>query len=353
MEFKMKKAIGIILLIATLLGAVLSLSACAGKDDGVPEGMQLAQGGEAYGYYLYVPEEWTVANYGKVGCAFVSKLNTTSVSLAEAELPEGELTAYFEAELAKLPFETTVGAVCEPTTAGNADKAYRYTYGYTYGEANMLTMQVFIYHKDSFYIFTYTSPNEEYTDGSTYYDSFMEKAVKILENLRFTEKVETSDKAEYPRDEDGYILVSDKKVSGFELYVPDSYAVDFSSGMVSVTREDGTNINVSKATYTGVSVDEYWKHRKEELEPLCDRIEGENGEGVSSITEINPGSYVDMEKNAYAYEYTYVMGGTKYHVYQVMIVSGMNGYVFTYTAYDELYAAHLDEAKTVLNKIGF
>ncbi len=349
----MKKTIGIILLMAMLLGVVTSLSACSGGDDGIPEGMQLAQGGEKYGYYLYVPEEWTVSNYGDVSSAYVSKVNTTSVSLAEADMPEGELADYFEAERAKLPFEITVGAAGETTSFGNADRAYRYTYTYVWDETEMSTMQVFIYHADRFYVFTYTSFGEEYSEGVSYYDNYLDKVLEIMEKVSFTQKTDRDDGAEYERDEDGFILVSDKKIAGFELYVPDAYSVDFSSGMVSVTREDGTSINMSKATYTGVSVDKYWEHRKEELEPLCDKITSEDGETVSSITVINPGSFVDVGRNAYSYEYTYSINGVKYHVYQVMIVSGMNGYVFTYTAYDELYGEHLEEAKTVLRKIGF
>ena len=58
--------------------------------------------------------------------------------------------------------------------------------------------------------------------------------------------------------------------------------------------------------------------------------------------------------NAKAYEYTYTYDGVDYHVYQVIIIeSGVNGYVFTYTADEASYEKHLDEAKSVLLKIGY
>ena len=49
-----------------------------------------------------------------------------------------------------------------------------------------------------------------------------------------------------------------------------------------------------------------------------------------------------------------MLEGITYHVYQVLIVESMvNGYVFTYTASEENYAKHLEEAKTVLGKIDY
>ena len=156
---------------------------------------------------------------------------------------------------------------------------------------------------------------------------------------------------EYERDEDGYILVSDEKLAGFKMYVPEAYKVDYSSGMVSVSHADGTNITMSQATYTSVNMLEYWQSRMDNINSFA----GGTCKGVrpldkDNIEDVNiPGT-----RNAKAYEYTYTYEGISYHVYQVIIVeSSTNTYVFTYTATVENYNQHLDEMKSVLVKIDY
>ena len=57
---------------------------------------------------------------------------------------------------------------------------------------------------------------------------------------------------------------------------------------------------------------------------------------------------------AIAYEYTYVYDNVKYHVYQIQIVANATtGYVFTYTATEDNYNAHLNEMNKVLDKVEF
>jgi hypothetical protein len=59
------------------------------------------------------------------------------------------------------------------------------------------------------------------------------------------------------------------------------------------------------------------------------------------------------------YEYTYVHNGQTYRVYQVMGADYTikplfgKGYVFTYTAVEDEYDAHIDEIKTILEKVRF
>ncbi len=55
----------------------------------------------------------------------------------------------------------------------------------------------------------------------------------------------------------------------------------------------------------------------------------------------------------WAYEYTYVHEGEKYHVYQILAIDGTNGYVFTYTALEENYSLHFDEVLKVVEKVNF
>lgn len=346
----MKKSVSILLVI-TLLFATLSLLVSCGGGEELPEGMKLLRGGEDIGYYFYAPEEWTSANHADIACAFASKVDNSSISYAEGQaVDEAALDAYFDSELARLPFnavhDTQKDKRHEAVNFGNADKAFRYTYEYKYTDYSFRTMQIFVYFGDRFGIFTYNSYTHERSEGTSYYEFYMQKVLDVIKNFKFVDKSgSVAPTPEYTTDSDGYKLVSDKTLCGFNLFVPESFEVDYSSGVVSATHADGSNINMSKATYTGVTVEQYFEHRKAELETLT---EGE-------VTVLASGEAVSIEgtKWAHAYEYKYTLLGKEYHVYQVFIVKGYEGYVFTYTAPEALFEGHLSEAKTCISKIGF
>ncbi|MBR5448442.1 MAG: hypothetical protein IKV43_00500 [Clostridia bacterium] len=350
----MKKIISFCLIIATVCLLAFSLTGCK-KDDGVPEGMQLVRGGSEYGYNFYAPEEWTVSNHGDIACAYVSKLDQTSVTFVKAEAPVGDAeasvkdktVAYFDADMAKFPFTIKVedenkGA---KTTFGNATEAYKFIYSYDYNGATIGVMQIFVYNGNDFYIFTYTSSYKEKEEGTSYYDYYLDKVSSIITNFRFIEKSGEPAKPEYTPDENGNILVSDKAICGFTMYVPAAYKVDYSSGIVSVTRDDGTNINMSETDYAATDTKDYWAHKKQTLEAIVGTVtEGEMYVDVSSQTKAGWGC---------AYNYSYTFGGTEYQVYQVLINEGWKLYVFTYTATKDNFDAHIDEAKSVLANIEF
>ncbi len=353
----MKRIIKALLALITIF-AILSLSSC-GNGDGAPDGMTLVKGSDSYGYYFYGPEEWVVANIGDIACTYASKIDLSSMTFVESEKPTGTIEEYFESEKAKFPYEISVSVNAEKCNFGDADTlATKYVYSYSYKEISYTCMQIFVTHQDSFYIFTYTANNVETVDGETYYQRYLEKVTATIDAFKFTAKSHTNDVApEYEKDADGYILVSDKTLSGFDMYVPESYKVDYSSVMVSATHEDGSNINMSQATYTGVTNEDYWNARKTSISAFADKVtNSETGEMESSLKEIEVAKQIKLEGTNWAlvYEYTYTFEGVDYHVYQVLIVeSRVNGYVFTYTAKEENYEKHLSEAEKVLNKIDY
>ena len=353
-EVKMKRVFLIILTLSLLVTSLLGLSACKGEDDGVPEGMQLVRGGDEVGYYFYAPEEWTVSCVGDIACAYVSKLDSTSVTLVRAEKPEGELSDYFDAEMKKLPFEVTVLKSGEKTAFGNVTDAYKYTYSYEYDGATVGVMQIFLSFEDSFYIFTYSSFLEQKLDGVSYYDFYLEKVSKVIESARLVSRTGEASKPEYETDADGYNLVSDKSIAGFSLYLPKEYEVAISSGLVSASRTDGANISLTKATFTRITRLEYWEQRKADLEPIIDKVTLD-GEEKSSLVELVVDEKTEVKNSrwAYLFEYTYALEGVTYHVYQVIITTSNASYVFTYTATEDVYGEHLDEIKTILEKLGF
>ena len=344
----MKKIISAILVIVMLAGIGMTLVSC-NKNTDAPDGMQLVRGSDALGYYFYAPAEWIVANQGDIACTYTSKVNPSAVTFVEADMPDGgDVKKYFDSEMAKYPaeLEAEVTSEIKETDFGNAERAYSAVFKYKYSGSERISMQIFVIHEGRFFIFTYASYAVLYNGESTYYEVFLEKVESIIKEFKFV-KVSGSpeeEKTEYPKDEDGYSLVSDKKVAHFDLYIPDTYSVDYSTSIVSVSREDGTNINVSEATYSvELTPKQYWQLRLEELEiiaddvkPLSEQIEREL-EGVKAA----------------AYEYEYRMNGKHIKVYQVLIVTLFHGFVFTYSADADLYEQNLDEAKDILNRMGF
>ena len=352
----MKRALTVLLALVSIF-SLITLTSC-GKNDGTPEDMQLVKGGESDGYYFYGPEEWVIGNIGNIACTYASKIDTSSMTFAKGEKPVGTVEEYFESEKALLPYtNVNVTVNGEDCTFGNTvGKKYVYSYDYKTSKEgepfSYTTMQIFVSYGDDFYIFTYTASNSERSDEKSYYEFYLDKVSAVIENFKFTAKTTgEGESAEYERDSDGYILVSDKTVAGFKMYVPDTYTLDHSSAMVSVTHADGTNINTSILTYSSVSFIEYWQARIDNINAFangtCKGVRPLDKDGIETVS-------LKGTNTAKAYEYTYTLDGVDYHVYQVIIIeSGVNGYVFTYTATEENYEKHLSEAKTVLGKITY
>ena len=348
-EKKMKRILTALLALVMIVN-LFAMTSCSGGD-GAPDGMALVKGGENDGYYFYGPEEWVIANLGDIGCTYASKIDTSSMTFAKSEKPETSVGEYFESEKAKLPYEITVSVNGESCNFGNADSlATKYVYTYTYKEIYYTTMQIFVSNAGSFYIFTYTASNIDYRDEKTYYEFYLEKVTATVDAFKFTAKTEgETEEPEYVRDHEGYILVSDKTLSGFDMYVPDSYKVDYSTGIVSVSNKDGVSMSMTQLTYTGVTFIDYWKTRMDNINAFANgTCKGVRPLDASGIEDLKlPGT-----NKAKAYEYTYTLDGVDYHVYQVIVIeSGVNGYVFTYTAEEQYYQKYLLDAQAVVYKM--
>ncbi len=344
-----------------------------GDEYDTPDGMQFIGGGEDKGYYFFAPEEWTRGEeMNGMSYVYVSRVDTTSISFIEIA-PETFikpdpaksdkdffLEDYFNTTKAEFPDSTVFGEKNgEKCLLGSgetkAEEAVKYTYNYLYEDAysdtdrRMAFMQILAAHKGRYYIFTYAATLEEKSDGVTTYDYYLEKLKSVIDNFRFTETGEPADKTpEYTRDSEGDILASDHELSGFTLYVPSDFEVDFSSAVVSATHSDGSNITVAKATATGTTINKYWEFRKKELLLYVD-----------SVTDIgtNPHEieFADT-KNAAACEYTYEYMGKTFHTYQIFAVTGglfQKGYIFTYTALEDNYSLHFEDISRILEKVKF
>ena len=358
MEKIMKKTLSVVLLLLLAL-SVLTITSCGKKDD-VPDGMQLVKGGSELGYYFYGPEEWVVANIGDIASTYASKIDTSGMTFVKTDAPDGEISEYFKTEAEKLPFEITVKVDGEDCSFGNADKlAKRYVYTYTYKDVEYTCMQIFVRNSQDFYIFTYTANNEKRGDDKTYYEFYLDKVNASIESFKFTEiTAAKNEKIEYEKDLDGRILVSDKTLSGFKLYVPENYTVDFSSAIVSVSAPDGSNVTVSETTFPATTQDEYWNERRKSIEAIADKTTSPSGDTVSTFKVITPpyDIHVRGADAGVAYVYSYSLEGVEYQVFQVLMRDGTIGgsvYVLTYTATTTHYNDNINEVLDILERLEF
>ena len=210
--YKMRKLFAIILAIV----AVFAISGCSEKDD-TPEGLDVGAENREHGYIFYVPEGWTVSNRADISAAFVTAINMTSVTFAPADAPNVPLTQYFDESMAKLPYEISVLKHGEACSFGNASSAAKFIYTYKYGNYDFATMQILVTHGDGFYIFTYNSygnPSDENSD----YQKYLTSVQLAIDNFTFTTPEGAASAPEYPKDSDGFCLVSDRKIAGYDLY---------------------------------------------------------------------------------------------------------------------------------------
>lgn len=394
-----RRVIALLLAIATLTVCILGLASC-GEESEVPEYMKEARGGEDVGYHFYVPEGWITANYGDIACAYVSSRGMISVSFTEGTMPAGYVKStdpkvvpdyiktYVSEDVKKLAaagvgigddgsVESKVklsdGERCD---FGNAEEAYAFVLEYTYNNVPVKQLQIFSIYGGRFGIFTYTSYDSKYNDETTYYDRYYSDngsalgAQSVIKNFRYIDKTSAS----VPAVTDGYTLISDKTVSGFELSVPEGFTVDSAAGAVSATRADGTNITVSKATVnvgimtkedaaTDTTTKDYWRMRVESLEQMIDYRVGDDGKLTSTLNIISERDRMTVGSDAACYfEFTYEMSGEIYHVYMVYIrhavLLSATDYVYTYTLKssegDAWSNEHALEAKNILaNHLNF
>lgn len=333
--------------VALVITIFAILTSCSGGED-LPEGMQLVRGGEDIGYYFYAPEEWTVANNGDISAAYASKIDISSVTFAPSAAPMSDITSYFENALAEFTFELKNTPTIEECDFGNADSAFKTFYDFDYEEHPFRSMQIFVTYKDRFYIFTFTAQLANRSEEQTYYDFYLEKVKSIIDNFEFTAISGTGAAPEYEADGDGYLLVSDKKICGYDFYVNPDWQVRYAQTNIGISTPDGATANITEATSVGVSPEAYWENRQEELSAFV-----ENLTVISENTETSLGN----SEWALSYEYTYEYAGRVYHVYQIIAVAGVwplqDGYVFTYTAPEDLYIDHLDEFNKMAEKVNF
>lgn len=358
-------------MLLALLTVMIFASSCSGDGVEVPDGMQVIENSTTGGYIFFAPSGWTAVNSDGVSAA---RTVGASMTFTEAAVPHATKAEYFNTDLENLPSEIkdtiSVSVRDEECIFGNADeKCYKYIYSYEYKGEKHTTMQILVSHDFRFFIFTYTARGDA-SDENSEYMYYLNMVGQTIDNFRFTSPSGTLPTISYGVDPDGFNLVSDRSVSGFDLYVPKEYTPVYSGAYVKVRLGGAANISLIKATETGIGILDYLRVRKSELERFATDIT-DIKIGVAKAIDTTSSAFEAWELDVLpeydedlvfgnlspeaivSYEYKYTYNGSVYHVYQLMGVDSFNGYVFTYTAFEEEYPLHLDEIKTILEKVKF
>ena len=227
----MKKIVSLLL----ILVLCLSLFACKKNDENpIPEGMQSASDPSVLGFSLFVPEAWVVSSYGSIACAYVSNLDTSSVSLVRVELGEVSFENYVKESLAKSKNTVTYLEDGKSVNFGNAKRALSYVYTYDYGEYPFTFMQVLAEASDgAVYLFTYGASSGDKYEGESFYQTHLSEVTSIMEAVKLGEKTDyRAEEIVYETDADGYKLVSDKSTAGFAFYIPPTFNAEIAIGIV-------------------------------------------------------------------------------------------------------------------------
>ena len=335
-----------IILIILTAAIMLALVSCSG--DEAPDGMKAVCDREITGYSFYIPDAWSVGETGAVSAAYIMNFDSalgrsvyTTVSLAEGKRPD-DIGEYFRSCIESSAFAGAVEMITDgqTTTLGNSDSAVKYVYKLEYDSQKYSVMQIFASYGERFFTFTFTALDAEKSDGVSYFDYYVEDVGKMTGNVVFYEKASSSGAS-------GNVLISDKRICGFELYVPESWIPYISEEMAGayVSADDRSNVSLIRLSSSKqMTFEEYYAECKAGLML-----------STSSFEEISVGQQATIgnARSAQSFEYRYVYEGRTYRAYQIICQDGSYGYSFLYTALEENYESHLAEVSKIINEVKF
>lgn len=181
---------------------------------------------------------------------------------------------------------------------------------------------------------------------------------------------------------DNWIPKGMKKIStdavDYTMYVPDSWTVDISTGVVSAYVKSTDRSNITMVAFNlqnddnDMTAEEYWaKYESELRQTLPDmqfsvnnaasveidsaaetEIESSAGE-ISATGEYVPVSMLLGGFTANKYVYTASVTGVTYKYMQVICIRGGIAYLFTYTTIPENFDIHMPEVERILENFSF
>ncbi|MHB1153260.1 MAG: hypothetical protein ACYCWE_14650 [Eubacteriales bacterium] len=179
-------------------------------------------------------------------------------------------------------------------------------------------------------------------------------------------------------EKDNWIPKGMKKVStdavDYTMYVPDSWTVDISTGVISAYVKSTDRSNITMVAFNlenedaDMTADDYWAKYESELRQTFPDMEytsiqedGETTVTAETTTESETTSadaYIPTTTlldgfSANKYIYTATVTGVTYKYMQVICIRGGIAYLFTYTTVPENFDIHLEEVDRILENFSF
>lgn len=352
-QTKLKGVLSAALLLSLALCMLLTSCAAPQEAGGVPipQGMKDATG-DGVGYYLFLPNDWKVDHSTGVTIATYATARIVFSSFNSKREPDEYWNAS-RAETEEMFTDFHMDEEAASTLFGkNAALRYKFS-GILYdgngdGKKDKYGVTQYVSKRNGkMYVLTYMAPFEKD------YEQYTTVVEAIVTNFLFTDKEETGGTPASPSDADNAVNggvkdIADPAIHDFHLYVPTSWVTDLQNGTVSayVSEENRTSISLVRNYPTAANtLPEYFNNlEKEYKEQLSDyRLVKKEEHRKATADGID----------SLRYEFTATKGGTAYRFFQELFVKGSYVYTFTYTATEEQYAQHVDEADAMIAGIVF
>ena len=143
----------------------------------------------------------------------------------------------------------------------------------------------------------------------------------------------------------GFIEISDDGVT-YDLFVPDEWTPDISTGMTSAYYDGRDPSNISMMAFeldrTFTSLEDYWASYEPDLKAMFPDLEYTDKSAVT-LDGVPAMQYI----------YTGTLSELSYKLMQIVAIKDNTLYIFTYTATTDKYDAHIEDVIAVLDYFKF
>lgn len=187
----------------------------------------------------------------------------------------------------------------------------------------------------------------------------MKKVISVLLVTVMATMILTSCANKDANTPEGFKEISDDAI-GYDLYVPEDWISDISTGITSAYFSDTDPSNISMTSFElnndVQSIEDYWSFYLPSLRALFPDLQFENLPENAEPEPVTVGVPEQLKIDgvpALAYNYTGSMNGTAYKFYQVITFKNATVYIFTYTAEAVNYDEHIKDVVDILANIKF
>ena len=336
------------------LVCLLALSMLVGcgqaQSEGTPEGYILASDPALDGFSLYVPQGWTSYTSADICCAYVSSIDPSSVSctaVTSALSPK----AYFEASLPDYQDKFANFSIIEESESDlSGASAYQVAFTGEYLEVSYGYRQAIVDGGDGLlYVLTCQATTTK-AEGQTL-SRFEQHSQSFIDLIGYFKVEGTPDTRPEPSFDtpapEGMKCASDKGILGCLVFVPESWEVKVSDGLVTAVAQDGSNVQAMQL-FTNGKLSEYFENLVKQYEKMYDSVTVVSMPDMQAPEQFgqNPGFRLSLLVE---------QDGVSFTVEQVMLrdAAGLRqgAYLFTFVAKTENAEAHKAAWQSILDTV--